>query len=97
MTRQDDGATLRDHLNSLWRQSGVKPQQLEEAVDLHPLGAHVWICFAELNNERGSNGITADRITARQMIDWCWATGSTLELWERRAIRAIDAAWATDD
>lgn len=27
------------------------------------------------------------------MRDWCWATGNHLELWERRALRKLDALW----
>lgn len=32
------------------------------------------------------------RITSALMKDWCWASGNTLDLWERKAIRAIDSA-----
>jgi hypothetical protein len=27
------------------------------------------------------------------MMSWQWATGNNLSLWERRAIRYMDAAW----
>lgn len=33
------------------------------------------------------------RITSTMMKDWCWASGNTLELWERKAIRALDTAF----
>lgn len=35
----------------------------------------------------------AGRITSTAMKDWQWASGNVLELWERKAIRAIDAVW----
>jgi hypothetical protein len=35
----------------------------------------------------------AERISSSQMKDWCWASGNTLELWERKAIRKIDSVW----
>ena len=33
------------------------------------------------------------RITARDVQSWSWFTGITPELWERRALRALDNAW----
>ena len=93
---QEDGSTLRDHLNSLWRQSGIQPQALKDAPDLPEHGAHVWAYFCQLNLERGSTGMGPARITSQNMKDWCWATGLTLDLWERAAIRAIDSVWMTD-
>lgn len=90
---QDDKQPLRVHLESLWRQTGKMPQLLEDAPECPPLGAHVWGWFVELHSERRMGMAQAERITAADMKDWCWATGNQLELWERQAIRRIDSAW----
>lgn len=37
--------------------------------------------------------MSVSRITSQNMRDWCWSSGNTLELWERKAIRRIDALW----
>lgn len=37
--------------------------------------------------------MSVSRITSRDLQSWCWATGTALALWERRAIRAIDIVW----
>ncbi len=71
----------------------MQPERLANAPPLPEDGAHVWGWFNEMNNERGSDGMNIGRITARTMQDWCWATGNVLDLWERRAIRAIDIVW----
>ena len=94
--REEDGSTIRDHLNSLWRQSGIEPEQLRNAPQLPALGAHVWAYFCQLNLERGMHAMGPARITSRDMVDWCESTGTTLDLWERAAIRAIDNVWMTD-
>lgn len=85
--------SLRTHLNSRWRQSGKKPKLLEDALEAPPLAFHLWEWFLQLNEERGSNGMGPNRITAQLMKDWCWKTGNVLELWERKAISRIDTKW----
>lgn len=87
------GGTLREHLKSLERQNGIPQKALQEAPDLPNHTEDIWGWFLELHNERESNGMEAGRITATQMIDWCWATGNHLALWQRRAIRSLDSAW----
>lgn len=90
---QEDGKPLRDHLNSLWRQTGVQPQLLEEAPALPPLVSHLWEWFLDLCNERENNGMAISRISSRAIRDWCWASGNQTEVWERKALRRLDAAW----
>ena len=46
-----------------------------------------------MNNTEREVGMSVSRITATSMIAWQWATGNTLELWERKALRAVDAVW----
>jgi hypothetical protein len=81
-------------LNSEWRQSGKKPQQLEDAPELPEHAAHLWSQFLQLHNSRGNNGMEANRITADKVKDWMWFNGlSSLELWEKKAIHALDNCW----
>jgi hypothetical protein len=74
--------------------TGRKPQQLQDAVECPPLAGHVWGWFIGLNNERGNNGMSASRITADNVKSWMWFNGiERLELWERKAITALDDVW----
>jgi hypothetical protein len=78
----------------VWRQTGKQPKQLAEAVTVPELATHVWGWFCQLHNERGSNGMEQNKITADRVKDWCWFNGVvSLELWERQAIRALDNCW----
>jgi hypothetical protein len=36
-----------------------------------------------------------ERISSSAMMSWQWVTGNSLELWERKALRRMDAAWVT--
>jgi len=85
--------SLRAQLESVWRQTGKQPRQLAELPELPPLAKHLWVWFVDMNNSEREVGMDVSRITASSMIAWQWATGNTLELWERKALRAIDAAW----
>lgn len=90
---QDDGAPLRDHLNSIWRSTGKMPKQLEAVESPPELAIHVWGYFLELHKERSNNGFGAGKITATMIKDWAEVYCIALELWEIKAIRQIDDAW----
>lgn len=47
------------------------------------------------NSERGSGMNGMERISSTSMMSWQWVTGNNLELWERKAIRTIDATWVS--
>lgn len=86
--------TIRAQLECVWNQTGKKPKQLEDALEAPPLAAHIWQWFISLNNGRGSNGMESARITPDQVKGWMWFNGiPSLELWERKAIAALDNVW----
>lgn len=64
------------------------PDILADAVPIPEAGAHVWGYFCELNREAAGG-----RITSTMMKDFAWSSGIDLELWERKAIKRLDAAY----
>jgi hypothetical protein len=90
-TPQEDGATLRDHLKSIHRQTRIMPEELMQP-DLPDAAAHLWGYFAELSQDR-MTPIGPQRITPAMLRDFQWMHGVQLDLWERRALRAIDQAF----
>ena len=47
----------------MWRQTGIKPKELEDLIEL-PEGYHqVWKFFIDLHNARGSNGFGINPIS----------------------------------
>jgi hypothetical protein len=89
LERQDDGETLKTHLQSLFRQSGKMPAQLAEAPGLPVLCNHIWNWFTELHNER-RNG---ERLSLTDIREWSQTVGMPLETWELAAIRRLDTLW----
>jgi hypothetical protein len=88
-TLQDDGSTLNDHLKSLWRQTGRKPDQLER-VEFPPLMRAVWSHFLELNNARTSNGFGANPLTYAEIYAWNNLTGANVSADDVRIIKQLD-------
>ena len=58
-----------------------------------PTATYLWRHFVDLHRERGVGMAGPLRLTARNIIDWAWCAGVELELWERRALRALDDLW----
>ena len=94
--RQKDGATLRQHLQAVFSQTGKMPDQLANAPDMPEALAHVWIYFLELNRSRGNNGFSELHITFSEIDSWCRLYGISLEPWELSIIAALDNAYLTE-
>lgn len=84
-----DGKSKRDHYETAWQLTGVKPKELEQPP-LDPMVIPVWLKFSELHRCRGSTGFGPAAITYRDIADWSNVTGSNLKSWEIAAILAVD-------
>jgi hypothetical protein len=89
---QADGSRLRDHLESVERQTGKRPAQLD-GPDLPDQGAHLWGWFADLSRGRQMGGMGPSRLTYADMQAWIALMGVAVEPWEIRALLRIDSAW----
>ena len=87
---QDDGLPLRDHLMNLWRQTKEQPELLATQPPLPSGAEHVWGWFCEAHACRNSPN---SRITGQALQAIEWMLGVEMELWERTAIRHLDALY----
>lgn len=90
--RRPDGATEREHLLSVERQTGRRPAALDGPM-LPADGAHVWASFLELSAGRGSNGFGPNPISWLDLLAWRMLTGVIVRPAEIDAIMALDRAW----
>lgn len=65
--RQKDGRTLKEHLESVWRQTRRKPKELEDAPILPEMFVECWQWFLRLNNKRTSNGFGVNPISYQEI------------------------------
>lgn len=91
--KQDDGCSLREHLNNAWEQSGIMPAELAEAPPLPAPGAYLWEYFVDLHNRRANNGFGHVPLTFLEVEAWKSARRRSLDDWELDAILDIDTAY----
>lgn len=90
-----DGASKRQHLESVARQTGKLPAEL----DTPPIPAwaeHIVGWWAELNAARGGNGMGPNPISWADIAAWSRLTATEPSPFEVRTILALDQAWLAE-
>jgi hypothetical protein len=91
--RQDDGATLREHLMSYARQTGKAHPKILAAATLPKGCEQLWADFVHLHQRRGSAGFGPSLITDVQIDAWQRVNRRRLSHWQIRAIFRADDAY----
>lgn len=91
--RQADGSTLREHLQSVERQTGETPQALAEDVECPASMQYLWEYFLMLNVRRNQQ---RDAIGNVEVLAWAELNGVRLAPFEMRALDAIEAEYLAD-
>ncbi len=92
--QQSDGGSLRHHLESVERQTGVTPEQLEPVPFPETL-EFIWRDFHELNNGRTSNGYTLNPISYTELDAWNRLTNKAVTAQEIDIIKQLDGVFLT--
>ena len=90
LSKQDDkGISLRDHLETVERQTGIRPKELNmpEFPDTLSL---VWRIFIELSNSRSQGFSGGSPITYEQMKAYTEITGNTIGPAQAEIIQKLD-------
>ena len=90
--KQGDGASLRHHLESLQRNTGITPEQLEPVPFPETL-EFIWRDFHELNNGRTSNGYTLNPISYTELDAWNRLMNKQVTAQEISIMKQLDAVF----
>lgn len=89
--KQDDGYTLRDHLEAVYKRSKIKPKELEQPEIPIKL-RYLLRLFGDLSQGR-QYGFSANTISSLELQAWINITNRTLCDWEIQTLRAMDRAY----
>jgi len=84
-----DGNSLKDHLEQIERQTGKKPKDLIPPVEFPVEVAHVWSAFLTLSRRR-SAGMSGNPLSFSEIKTWMELTHTELKPWEVEAITDLD-------
>lgn len=90
-----DGATIRQHLEAVARQTGEIPQELQQMKETPcpDALAHVWLMFLDLHRARSSNGFGANAISYTELAAWSAMNAVNVSPYEIGALRELDGMW----
>lgn len=82
---------MRANLESVWRQTGQKPPELENLLELPDEMQYVWRCFIELNNARSGTGYGINPISYMEIYCYFKLQNIEPEEWEVQTIKRLDS------
>jgi hypothetical protein len=88
-----EGATVMEHLLSVWERTGVKPARLADAPAMPEGLSPLWHAYCDMRNSCPSNGMGPGRITFAELDAYQRVTGHRLAPWHVDAIRRVDVAY----
>lgn len=86
---QSDGQSLRTHLQSVERQTGITPEQLSP-VEVGDELAYIWKYFISMNRRRTSSGFGPNPISSLELIAWANNHGIPLNPFEVEVLDSIE-------
>ena len=91
---QSDSRPLRTHLESVYKQTGIKPDQLQE-LEFPFIFEHLWKYFSQLNNARSSNGFGLNSLSYTEIYAWSQLTNSEVTPKELDILKQLDYLYLT--
>lgn len=75
---------------SVWRQTGIKPKELEDMLEFPKEMLQVWKFFIDLHNARDGNGFGANPISYSDMYSYFKLIDIQPDDWEIETVRKLD-------
>lgn len=77
-------------MQSVWRQTGIRPKEFEDLIELPDCCFQVWKWFIDLHNTRGSNGFGINPISFTEIKAYFDLLDIKPEEWELTLIKRFD-------
>jgi len=89
----DNGTTLREHLEQLERQTGGSLAALEPPKEFPLPLVPIWSAFVALHSARTAGFSGPNPITYSEILAWKTLTESPLKPWEIEVIKQVDKVY----
>lgn len=89
---QEDGYTLRWHLEVLHEQTGEMPKDLDVPPLPHEL-AYIWGYFCQMNRKRTAGAMSANPLSDTEIMAWQQRHRIELSPFEGECIDSLDAVY----
>lgn len=86
------GSTIRDQLKLVWKNTGIKPKELDDLIELPASCLQVWNAFCDLNAARGSNGFGVNPLNYTEIKSYFDLLGIQPDEAEIKLIKQFDNA-----
>ena len=84
------GSSIREQLENVWKQTGIKPKELENLIELKQSQYELWSWFLSLHESRSSNGFGVNPITYSDIDSFFKLKQIIPEQWEVDLIKRLD-------
>lgn len=84
------GSSLRDQLHNVWKQTGIKPKELEDLLTVPTNYMECWGWFLSLNESRSSNGYGLNPIAYSDISAYFDLHNISPEIWEVDLLKRLD-------
>ncbi len=82
---------MRSKLESVWRQTNIKPEELENLLEIPQTMVFVWKYFINLHNKRTASGFSVNPISYSDMYGYFALMQIQPEEWEIDTILKLDS------
>ena len=89
-SKRIQGGSIREQLESVWRQTGVKPPELADLVELPKSLMHLWKIFSILSDQRSTDFGKPNPLQVPDILACAAVYNIELEDWEFELIIAFD-------
>ena len=91
MSKDSGSGSLRDQLNLVWKNTGIRPKELDDLPELPKTCIEVWNWFIDLSASRTSNGFGMNPFTYQEILAYFTLINVIPKDWEIKLLKMLDS------
>ena len=91
MSKDSGSGSIRDQLNLVWKNTGIRPKELDDLPELPKTCIEVWNWFIDLSASRTSNGFGMNPFTYQEILAYFTLISVIPKDWEIKLLKMLDS------